>query len=225
MNKGFFSRLRTDPRRVGYVDTSGKTPARCHHHACRDIANAMRSCEFESLAQRSIVIFLSTCCGSLIGHEHHWLAGSASGATRSKRTASSTHFRVDTPPTSCRTHGQPDCQGRPRMPQLLPSGAAHLWTLTSASASNIAGVRSRRAIVRAPSRAATNAAAVEDARAGAKPHPLKCSATISVESTNPRAIRLVSSASSAGSSFARFCIRHPYWKSEATISAANVPKS
>ena len=68
-----------------------------------------------------------------------------------------------------------------------PSGAAHLWTLTSASASNIAGVRSRRAIVRAPSRAATNAAAVEDARAGAKPHPLKCSATISVESTNPRA--------------------------------------
>ena len=62
-----------------------------------------------------------------------------------------------------------------------PSEAAHLWALTSASASNIAGVRSRRAIVRAPSRAATNAAAVEDARAGAKPHPLKCSATISVE--------------------------------------------
>lgn len=31
MDKGFFVRLRTDPRRAGYVDTSGKTPARCHH--------------------------------------------------------------------------------------------------------------------------------------------------------------------------------------------------
>src|SRR5476651_719107 len=79
-----------------------------------------------------------------------------------------------------------------------PSEAAHLWALTLASASNIAGVRSKRAIVRAPSTAATSAAAVEDARSGLKPHPLKCPATTSVESTNPRATRLVSSASSAG---------------------------
>jgi len=110
------------------------------------------------------------------------------------------------------------CHARARADHA--SGAAHRWALTSASASNIAGVCSRRAIVRAPSRAATKTAALEDARAAAKPHPLKCAAIISVETTNPRATRWVSSASSAGSSFARFCIRHPYWKSEATISAA-----
>ena len=52
-----------------------------------------------------------------------------------------------------------------------PSRGANLWTLTSASASNIAGVRSRRAIVRAPSRAATSAAAVVAARASETASP------------------------------------------------------
>jgi|GEM_PF-5225750 len=90
----------------------------------------------------------------------------------------------------------------------------------SASALKTAGVRSRRAIVRAPSSPATNADAVDVARAGERPDALKCAAMILVESAKPLATRSVNSASSAGSSLARFCMRHPYLKSVPTISAA-----
>ena len=85
----------------------------------------------------------------------------------------------------------------------LSSATSHFRRLTSASASKIAGVRCRRATVRAPSRAATKADETADALGEVKPHSRKCD---------------------AGSSFARFCMRHPYSKSEAIISAAKVAK-